>query len=112
MAAGKGVILTFLWRGERLDATQLTVGTELFATTCQDLMTVCLMTHVPDDAVLWCVIDIMQGDSDLNDAEAGSQMAGIDRHLLHDILAQLFAEQGQIVHRQLAQILRVLDLIE
>ena len=54
-------------------------------------MTVGLMPHVPHDAVLWRIVHIVQRHSDLRHAEARSQMAGIDRHLLHDILAQFLA---------------------
>ena len=98
MAAGKRIILTLRGRGEGLDATQLAVCTELLPTTSQDLMTVCLMSHIPYDTILWGVIDIVQRNSNLHHAEAGGQMTWIHCYLLHDILAQFFTELRQIVH--------------
>ena len=112
MTAGKGIVFTLRRGGEGLDAAQLPVCAELFPPSCQDLVAIGLMAYVPHDSVFRRVEHIMQGYSNLHDTEARGQMAGIDRHFLHDVFSQLFAKHGQIVNRQLAQILWVLDLIE
>ena len=87
MAAGKRVILTFKGGGEGADAAQLTIRTELFASACQYLMAVCLMTHVPYDAVFRRVIDVVQRHRQLYNTQTGRQVSGIDRQLFDDVLA-------------------------
>ena len=87
MATGKRVVLALRRRGEGLDAAQLSVGTELITTPRQNLMSVSLMAHIPHDSVFWGVKNIMKRNSYLNHTKTGSQMARINSHLLHDILA-------------------------
>ena len=102
MAAGEGVVLALGGGGEGLDAAQFPVRAELLSPARQYLVAVCLMAHVPYDAVFRRVVDIVQRNGDLCHAETRRQMTGIHRHLLNDVLAQFLAKQGQFVHRQLA----------
>ena len=60
MSTGKRVVLTLRGGWEGFDTTQLTIGTELLTPSCQDLMAVSLMAHVPNNTVFRRIIDIMK----------------------------------------------------
>jgi len=47
------------------------------------------MTDVPDQLVIGCVEDIMQGDRQLDHAEAGAEMAAGDRDRVDHLDTQL-----------------------
>ena len=66
MAAHESVIFAFLRRREGTDATQLAVGVKLFATASQYFVPIGLMSYIPDNAVVWRVIDIVQGYRNLS----------------------------------------------
>ena len=53
------IIFALLWRGERSDTMQFAVGGEFISSSCQNLVSVGLMTHVPHYSVLRCVKDVM-----------------------------------------------------
>ena len=65
MSAGKGVVLALLWGREGAQTMQLPVCVELLLTACKNLMAGSLMSHIPDDAVVWGVEYIMQGNGQL-----------------------------------------------
>ena len=70
MTTRKGIVWTFLWRREGFDASEFSIGTELFASACQYFMAVCLMAYIPYDAVFGSIKDIMQCYRQLHDSEA------------------------------------------
>ena len=112
MTADEGVVLALLGRGEGTKAAQLTVGTETVTTTGQDLMAVGLMAHIPYDAVIRGIIDIMKGYCQLYHTKARSQVAGVHGEFFHDEMSQLVTELWQLVNLQLAQVIGGLYLIE
>ena len=79
MTAGEGVIFTFCRVRERADAVKLAVGAEIITATSQYFVSVSLMTYVPYYSVIRRVIDIMQGDSQFDDAQTRRKMPRIDR---------------------------------
>ena len=83
---------------------KLAVGAEGLTAPGQYLVAVCLMAHIPYDAVLWCVEDIMQGDGELHHAEAGRQMAGVHRQFVDDVVAQFCTKLRECFYLQLAQV--------
>ena len=78
---------------------QFAVGLELFPSSGENLMAVSLMAYIPYDAVFRGVEDIVQSHRNLHHTQAGSQMTGVHRKLLHDVLAQFIAELWQFIHR-------------
>ena len=60
VSAGKGVVLALFGRWERLDTAQLTVGAESVFTASQNLMSVSLVSHVPNYSVFGGVIYVMK----------------------------------------------------
>ena len=54
----------------------------------QDLMSVCLMTHIPDNFIIRSTEDIMKGDSKFHNTQTGSKMSGIAGNNVNDKLPQ------------------------
>jgi hypothetical protein len=52
-------------------------------------MAVSLMAHVPDDAVIGRVVDVVEGDGQLSHTEARSQVARVHRQLFDNVLPKL-----------------------
>jgi hypothetical protein len=71
----KGVVFTFFAFGKAGQALGLTHGEHAFAAAGQYFVGVCLVTHVPHQAVARCFIDVMQRDSQFNHAQACAKMA-------------------------------------
>ena len=61
-------------------------------------MAVSLMAYVPNNAVVRCVVNVVQGHGNLCDTKAGGQMAGIDRQFLDYVVAQLLTKLWQLVN--------------
>ena len=78
MSAHESVVFALLGSRERSQTAQFAVGAELVLAPCQYLVSVSLVPHVPYNAVVRRVIDIVQGHRNLCDAKAGSQVPGID----------------------------------
>ena len=60
MSAGKGVVLALQGRWEGSYATELAVGAELMASSGEYFVAVGLMSHVPNQFVVWRVEDIVE----------------------------------------------------
>jgi hypothetical protein len=56
--------------------------------TRKDLVSVSLVTDIPDDPVLWCIENIVQCNSKFNHAQAGTKMTGIGRNDINDKLPE------------------------
>ena len=68
-------------------------------------MRIGLVADVPDEPVARRIEHPVQRDRQLDDAEAGAEMAAGDRHGVDRLPAQLVGELGQILFGKLAQIL-------
>ena len=79
MACREGVILAFGGVGETTQAVQLAVVVELVAATCQDLVGIGLMAHVPHQTIIRRVKHIVQCHHYLNGTHARCEMAWVAR---------------------------------
>ena len=59
MSAGEGVVFTFKRCWEWTDAMELSVGAECLTSSGQNLMSVCLMAYIPDDAVFRSIVHVV-----------------------------------------------------
>ena len=91
MSAGAGVVLALVGRWEGTKSAQMAVGMEGFAATGENLVPGSLMPHVPDDTVVGGVEDVVQGYSQLHNAQPAGKMSWIVGHLLYDFLAEFAA---------------------
>ena len=78
----------------------------------QDLVRIGLMADVPDQAVARGVEDVMDCRGQFDDAEAGAEMAAGDRNRIDGFLTQFVGDLPNLLHLELAQIVRGADGIE
>ncbi len=52
-------------------------------------MSVGLVSHIPDNLVIRCIEDMMQGNGQFNHPQAGTEMTGVRRDNFNNILTQL-----------------------
>ena len=78
----------------------------------QDLVRIGLMADVPDQAIARSVEHIVQGGRQLDDAEAGAEMAACDRDRIDGFLTQLVGDLPDLFHLEPAQIFRGADGVE
>ena len=98
--------------GEAGKAAALAQRADAVAAAGQDLVRIGLVADVPDQPVVRRVEDVVQRDGQLDDAEAGAEMAAGDRDRVDRLLPQLVGELLQLVVLKRAQIRRRLDTIE
>ena len=111
MPAGKGVVLALVGRRERAKAAQVPVGGESLPPARQYLVACCLMPHVPDDAVVGRVEDIVQGHRELHHAQATGKVAGVAGHFANDFQPQLVADLRQRLDGQTPKVGRDMYLL-
>ena len=79
---------------------------EAFAASGEYLVSIGLMAHVPYDAVVGGVHDVVQGHGQFDGAEARGEVAGIVGQFVDDGLPQFVAHLGQCLFGQCAQVVR------
>jgi hypothetical protein len=55
----------------------------------ENLMTVGLVSHIPDNLIIGGIEYVVKGHSQFNHTQAGTKMPGVGRNNLDDILTQL-----------------------
>ena len=86
--------------GKSGEAAAHAQGADAVAAPGEDLVRIGLMPDVPDDAVARGIEQVMQRDGQLDDAEAGTEVAARDRHSVDRLLAQFVGELTQLTPRQ------------
>ena len=104
MSACERVVFAFERGGEGVQSVQLAIRAKRFAPSGKYLMSVSLMSHVPHKSVFGRVEDVVQCDGNLNDAERRGKVAGIDRHLFDDVVAQFLAHLWQLFDTEFPQV--------
>ena len=78
----------------------------------QYLVSVSLVSDVPDNPVVRGVENIVQGNGQFNRSETGTQVSGIFRKYIYNVLTQLCTYLAQFFGRQLTQILRIINDVQ
>ena len=91
MSDPKSVIRALAPLGKPAKAFVHPVGVKLVAATRQNLVPVGLMPNVPDYLVFGRIEDIMLGNSQLHNAQAGTKVAPLFTDDIDDELSQLIA---------------------
>ena len=110
MSAAESVVFALVGMRKWLQTVQLAVGAELVTPSREYLMSICLMSHVPHNAVVGGVEHIMQRHSQFHHTKTRSQMPRIHRQFLNDITPQFLTHRWQLLHIQLAQVNRIIKL--
>jgi hypothetical protein len=90
----------------------LSQGIKSIASSSEQLVGVCLVSHVPDDFVFGGIKNIEEGNGQFNNAQAGSKVASRSGHRFDNDLTDFPGQFGQFRPRELFQILRRIDLAE
>lgn len=104
VAHAEHVVLALFPPGEGVQTIFLANGVNALAPTCQDLVGIGLMAHVPYQSIEGGVVDVMQRHRQFDCAKAGGEVAAGAAHRAQQILAQLFAQNGQPLFGQGSQL--------
>ena len=109
VAAVEDVVLRLGPSREAADAAQLAKGVKSVVATGQQLVGIRLVAGVPDDPIAGRFEEPVQGDRELDDAEAASQMATSRRDGRDDDIADLSGELVQLGGGQIAEVGRAAE---
>ena len=104
VAHAEHVVLALFPPGEGVQAIFLANGVNALPSSGQDLVGIGLVAHVPHQPIEGGVVDIVQGDRQLDGAKAGGEVAAGAAHRAQQILAQLVAHHGQPLEGEGSQI--------
>ena len=88
---------------------QLAVGRKLLATSGQYLVTVGLMAHIPYNAVIGCIVDVVQSHGQLHHTQPRGQVARVHRCLLDNHLSKFATKLWQLLHLQPSDVGRAVN---
>ena len=86
MPTSKRIIFALFGRWEGTDASQFPVGGEGVAASGENFVSVSLMSHIPDDAVIRCIEYIMQSHRELHHPQTGGKMARVAGNFFNNVL--------------------------
>ena len=112
MAHSEGVVDALFRTGKSLYAPVLTQRRKTLSTTGQQLVGVCLVSHVPDDLIPRGIEHIVKGDGQFDRSQAGGQMSPFLRHDVQNSLTDLLGQLGKHRAFQLSQIVWRVDAIQ
>jgi hypothetical protein len=112
MGGAEGVVLALAALGEAGQAAGLAQGANAVAAAGQDLVRIGLVADVPDESVARRVEDVVQGDSQLDHAQARAEVAARYRDGIDGLGAKLLGDLEQLALGNPAQILRDVDAVE
>ena len=104
MAAIEDVVLALASAREAADAIDLAKGPEPLQAARKQLVRICLVACIPHDPVARRVQEAMQGNRDLDHAQAGAEVAARLRDGGDDGLADLLREDGELRFGQAAEV--------
>ena len=109
VADPEGVVGALVALRERRDAFPLAHRVHPVAPARQDLVGIALVSHVPDDPVVRGVVQVVEGDGELDRPEPGREMAAGPRDAVDEVPAELPGHVAQSALRQPPEILRGVD---
>ena len=109
MGGAKGVVLAFAAPWETAQAALLAQGGHALAPPGQNFVRIGLVAHVPHQAVLRGVVDVVQGHGQFDSAQIGAEMPPRLGHAVEQKGPQLSRQGRQLRARQTAKIGRSLN---
>ena len=97
MTHAKRVIFALISFWKSTESLVLSVRDEIVAPASENLMSVGLVTHVPNQLIVRGIIYIMECYGKFYHAQAGAKMAAIYAYHINDILAQFIAHLVQLL---------------
>ena len=111
MSCTECVVLAFGHTRKSADTAQLTVCGELVSSARDDFVGIGLMADIPNELVVWGVINVVYGHGEFYRTQTRGQVAGVFRALLNDVLTQLAAITRQVVDLKTFQVGGRIDTI-
>src|SRR5690606_41553152 len=108
----EGVVVAFAAFGKAGETFVLAHAGHALAPAGQDLVRIGLMADTPYQAIVGRVVEVMQRNGELDDAEPGAEVAASLAHGVEQKRAQLLGELRQRRLVQTAQVRRVFDPVE
>ena len=112
MRRAERIVFAFRPLGEAGEAAALAKRADAVFPAREDLVGIGLVADVPDHPVAGRIEKVVEGDRELDDAEARAQVAACDGDRLDRLLAQFIGDLTQIAFRQLPQVSRCHDLVK
>ena len=112
MRRAEGVVGALRPLGEAVEAAGLTYGADAIAPPGDDLVRIGLVAHVPDQAVVGRAEHVVEGDRQLDHAEACAEMAARRRDRVDRFGAQLRGDFPELLDREAAQIRGVTHAVQ
>ena len=104
MSGVKGVVRAFRSFGKTGQAAQSPERIKTVAPAGEQLVSVRLVAHVPDQAVPGGVEHPVNGDGQFHHAQGGSQVPSGPGHGPDDLLPDFLSQTGQVLDGQLAEV--------
>ena len=112
MGGAEGIVFALGAAGEAGKAVFLAQRADAVAAAGQDLVRITLVADVEDQPVVRRVEDLVDGDGQFDDAEAGAQMSAGARYRIDHLVAQFGGQLRQVLVVELSQVVGIVDLIE
>ena len=112
MRRAEGVVLALGPLGEAVEPAGLADGANLVAPPGDDLVRVGLMPHVPDQAVAGGVEHMVEGDRQLDHAEACTQVAARHRDRVDGLGTKLSGNLLEFLDREAAQVFGAVHAVQ
>ena len=97
MADAEGVVFAFLASRKWSEAVFLLDRGDPVATTGQDLVWVALVADIPDQTIIWRIKQVVQGDGQLNHAQACAEMTARTGHRLDQVITNLACDFAELM---------------
>ena len=86
MACSKSIVFAFFHHRKTTDTMIFTIGMKLFSPACDNLMGVCLMSHIPYQFIVRSIKHIVNSHRQFHRPKAGTKMSRIGSCFGDDIL--------------------------
>jgi len=104
VCCAKCVVSTFFTPWKSTETALLSQGPHLVHPACEHFVGVGLVAHIPNQTVLGCVEDIVQGNGEFDSAQIRAEVSAGLRDGLNQPLAQFNRQVWQAIARQLSQL--------
>ena len=109
MTHAKSVVLTFTASGEGRKTILVFNGMQSITTSGEHLVWISLMSHIPHQAIIRCIENIMQGDSEFHRAQSSGEVATFLTNGVDQEITQFTSERFQVCQAEQSQVSRRLN---
>src|SRR5215471_8790138 len=97
MSHTKCVVLTLRSFRKTTQSFVFTIGDEIVAATRKNFMAISLVANIPNQLVIWRIINIMESNSEFYSTQAGTEMSPVNANSINDILTKFIADFVQLI---------------